>query len=50
MKAHRVATGGRLAEHERRIRMVLEAIRQLIDENDKVKPRSPIGFQVGDAE
>jgi len=41
-------TGGRLTEHERHIRMVLEAIRQLMDHHDAVEPPSPIGFQVQD--
>jgi phage regulator Rha-like protein len=46
---HRLATGGRLAEHERHIRMVLEAIRQLMQDQDQDAPASTIGFNMGDS-
>jgi hypothetical protein len=43
LSEHRTATGGQLAEHERRIRMILEAIRQLMDAEDD--DPEPIGFE-----
>ncbi len=48
LNEHRTVTGGRLAEHERHIRMALEAIRQLMDRDDASDPPAPIGFQVQD--
>jgi hypothetical protein len=51
LNEHRSETGGHLAEHERRIRMILEAIQQLMDDSEaSTEPPSPIGFQVGDSE
>lgn len=44
LSEHRIATGSKLEEHERHIRMVLEAIQQLMEIPDSPEPAS-IGFK-----
>jgi hypothetical protein len=43
---HRTATGSKLAEHERHIRMVLQAIQRLMDSGDEPTESTPIGFEI----
>lgn len=45
LSEHRIATGGKLNEHERQIEAIIQAVQQLIGTSDEVEP-PPIGFEI----